>query len=210
MSCKDLQIHFDAQDRPNDLAKLVDDHAPDCVCEKEKVSGHNGCLPVSDEEHLLRIVLRPRDSKEGPPATFEETFILPITGTGFSVLRESQASADEILKLANTLANKAAEALPPTEVAEVIGIVRFPAKLARQQTSRDAKRRLICVYATPEPDFPSHADLLMAVNQFASRGKCKKVAFEFSELLEGHFVKATDFSAANIAGIRLDGRKTAS
>jgi hypothetical protein len=212
VSCENLQPEFDAAPRRRDLAELVDKHAPDCACETGKVSTFDDGRPVTDEEHLLRIVLAPRDRNDTSPLSFQDAFVLPIIGVGFSVLRESQASADEIVRLANELANSAANALPASDVAEIIGVVRFQARLARERRTlaegtTNAARRAICVYATPDQGYPSHADLLLAVTRFESGNKRRKEAFAFSAQLEPLFIKAADFKIANIAGIRSIGRK---
>jgi hypothetical protein len=212
VSCENLQPEFDAARRRRDLAELVDKHASDCACETGKVSTFDDGRPVTDEEHLLRIVLAPRDRTDTSPLSFADTFVLPIIGVGFSVLRESQASPDEIVRLANELATSAADALPPSEVAEIIGVVRFQARLVRERRTladgtANAARRAICVYATPDQVYPSHADLLLAVTRFGSKTKCRKEAFAFSAQLEPLFIKAADFTTVNIAGIRFPGRK---
>lgn len=215
MSCTDLQPHFDAAPRPRNIAELVDTHSPDCGCESGKVSAFSDGQPISDDEHLLRIVLAPRDCGDVSLPQFEDAFILPMIGTGLSMLRESRATADEIVRLANELVDHAADALPPSEVAEVVGIVRFQARLARERSipadsTENTGRRTICVYATPDQQYPSHADLLLAFNRFSSGGKRRKEAFGFTARLEKDcFIKAADFTRADITGIRLAGRKTA-
>jgi hypothetical protein len=211
VSCTDLQPLFDAKKRDRDLAKLVDAHSPDCACENGKVSGGE-CTPVLDEEHLLRIVLAPRDAADTSPPKFEHAFVLPIIGVGFSVLRDDHKTPGEIVRLAQQLANRAAEAVPSSEVVEVIGVIRFQTRLARSRLKAVAAngstpKRTICVYATPEREHPSHADLLLAVNNFDSRNKQRKEAFSFSGQLESLFIKAVDFENGEIAGIRLAGRK---
>ena len=211
MSCTDLQSLFDAGHRANDFAMQVDSRSPDCRCEAERVCSLSQTPPVEDDEHLIRIVVAPRDATDATPISFEESFSLSLIGRGFSVLREARASPDEIVSLAHHLADTAANAVPPSEIVEVIGVLRFAARVARERrlpaSHKLANARTICVYETPLTDLPSHSDLLITRTKFESNGSAKREAFAFTGSVAAGFIKAADFDKANISGIRLPGRK---
>src|SRR5262249_13942196 len=146
--------------RARDLAARVDDHSPDCRCEKSAVSAQSRNDPVGDDEQLLRIVLRAH-VKDADQPLFDDTVVLPVIGSGLSVLREAKATAQEIQALAERVARTSASNRPSDEIIEVAGVIRFPASAARSRVAPDRERRLFCVYQTPEHGFPSHARIFL-------------------------------------------------
>jgi hypothetical protein len=66
-------------------------------------------------------------------------------------------------------------------------------------------RRLFCVYETPEPEFPSHADILLTASNFQSNNARKKQAFDFGASISPLFVRAEDYKEADLVGIKYQG-----
>src|SRR5262249_6507243 len=155
--------------------------------------------PVGDDEQLLRIVLRAH-VKDADQPLFDDTVVLPVIGSGLSVLREAKATAQEIQALAERVARTSASNRPSDEIIEVAGVIRFPASAARSRVAPDRERRLFCVYETPEQDFPSHADILLTVSTFPSNNSRKAQAFNFRDAVSKLFIRAEDYDKANLAG----------
>lgn len=209
--CAQLQVHFDADPRPQDLAGLVDQHSPDCACERGRVSALGLDNPISDEEYLLRIVVSPKDVNDQSPPSFQESAILPIVGTGLSVLREAHASPEEILRLARARVDAVARNVPTSERVTIIGVLRFPASLARSRRfpagSEHEDKPKYCIYETPIAEYPSHADVLITATRFTSKNKRKNDAFELFGELQLLFVAAADYGKVNLSDITSLGEK---
>lgn len=206
-SCTELQPLFDVNPRAQDFAALVDDHSPDCCCEMSAVSEHSCNDPVADDEYLLRIVLRP-EVKDANQPRFDDSVVLPVIFSGLSVLRETRATAQEIEALADLLARNGARRRPADEVVAVAGVLRFPVSAARSRvliTPSGQVRRLFCVYETPEPNTPSHADILLTARNFPSKNRRRKEAFDFGASISSLFVRSEDYNKADLAGIRYRG-----
>jgi hypothetical protein len=154
-----------------------------------------------------------KDANDQSPPNFQDTAILPIVGTGLSVLREALASADEIVRLAHELVSTAARNLPTSERVSVIGVLRFAASVARNRQfaagSEYANKPKYCVYETPKAAYPSHADVLITATRFASKSKQKNDAFELFADLKNWFVGVLDYEKANLVGIAKVGEKAA-
>ena len=211
-SCAELQPLFDANPRAQEFAALVDGHSPDCACEQSAVSAQSRNVPVRDDELLVRIVLR-SDVKDADLPRFEDTVMLSVIGSGLSVLREAQATAQEIRALANELAQNGARSRPSNEIVEVAGVIRFPVSAARSRVlamAPDQIRRLFCVYETPEQGFPSHADILLTANNFPTKRKRKMQAFDFLDSISNLFIRAADYDKADLSGIKYKGQGTIS
>lgn len=167
--------------------------------------------PITDDEMLLRIVISPRDARDASPPEFNEPAVLSILRRGLSVLRERYATPNEIVELATQLARSAAENLPSSENASAIGVIRFPAGLARRQVFPagllHGGMRKYCVYETPEELFPSHADVLMAADRYPSGSQRRRAAFALYDELKPLFVPTSAFTTANLAGISYPGAR---
>lgn len=171
------------------------------------MSAHSCNDPIRDDEHLLRIVLHSQ-VKDASAPLFDDTVVLSAVGSGLSLLREARATAQEIEALANELAQNGARNRPSDEIIEVAGVIRFPAIAARSRafTAPSGQvRRLFCVYETPEPDFPSHADILLTAGNFQSGNARKRQAFAFRDDVSKFFIRAADYDKAELAGIKYQG-----
>ena len=212
MICKSLIPLFDAAPRDPEHSRLVDEISPYCGCENEKVTTYGDHEPVDDGEYLLRIVVLPIDAISKEKVTLIETSLLCLAFTGYSVLREKKAKPNEIRQLAEERAQAAARAIPPEVVAEIIGVVRFPALLARQKMIRPIDKskpmhRSVCVYASPEPKRDAHAELLVSNVQNSSKNQRKKQAYGLGLDLDAYFVPSDKFLGADLTGISVVGQR---
>jgi hypothetical protein len=166
--------------------------------------------PVKDEETLVRIVVSPRDADRQAPREPSEELILDVCFSGLSVLRHSAVPdvSSEIEKLARELVMRQASRITDAEEAVCMGVFEFSTLQVRAY--RDADRRILGVYESPEEDYPSHADVLEAVNIFPSRNKAKLAARNFFQTIKASFIRADAYTRANIAGLSMRGQRQAS
>ncbi len=135
----------------NNLRRVdeIDAAAPDCECEKHRMSAHSPG-PARDTEQLTRFVFWPlhmRSNGQIKPALFSH-----VETKGCSVQRELRASGAELESLVSEMLRRDAERAWRGVLLGACGDVR-------NIRVGDSEQRAICVYDTALPANPAHAEM---------------------------------------------------
>lgn len=136
--------------------------APNCVCEKFRMSTHSPCV-VEDHELLARFVFSPMHvGKKGKlkPSVFSH-----VQTKGCSIQRESIAEDNHSLALVR-------EVIRSKDDIGWQGVLFGQCGDIRRITVGDTKRRSICVYDTADHNNPAHGEL------------CQTQHFEEDDIIE--------------------------
>lgn len=147
----------------DDRAVIIDRRHPDCACEAGSVSAISP-EAVADGEILIRLLVAPQhiDGAGQPQATSLRDAEL----SGLSLLREDQATDDEIRSTAEQLVTNARRA--NNLKAGVIGVLRMQTATVRSSRAPEEARGGFCIYDAAEASRPSHAE---AFQRMAGTGK---------------------------------------
>lgn len=209
-ACEELAPHFDAEPRDSEFAKLVDTLAPGFCCESGRVSGRSRGIPVRNDELLARVVVGPKGIM---PPTFvarADAIVLSLIGAGYSTLRVTTdgSFALDIARLARFLVDKAAKGTPVGDHAYCAGVIEFTAGAARGFRLASLDRQFLGAYETPEVDYMSHSDVLLAMSAFTSKGKAKNAARDFFDR-QMRYIPVNQYDRADLSGIMVAGRLAA-
>lgn len=128
----------------------IDAAAPDCACEKEKMSEYSpGTISMS--ERLARFVFSPMhvDRKTGniKPSIFSH-----VHTKGCSIQRDSVAQPDEIDAFITKFLSAADNRI-------WVGVLLGQCKSVRNIKAAESDQRAVCVYDTAEKSNPAHGEL---------------------------------------------------
>jgi len=129
-------------------APAIDAEAPDCACEKYRMSGQSPC-PVGDEESIARFIFSPMHV--GKNGALKPSIFSHVRAEGCSVQRESIASVGEILNFVKSF-------LLGKDDRSWIGVLLASCKSLRA-IKADNEKRAICVYDTGTSGNPAHGEL---------------------------------------------------
>lgn len=207
-ACEAFSPLFDAERRPSDFAKQIDIPAGSFRCEHYRVSARSRGLSVQDDEILARIIVAPRDMKEGGPFGLGDTAVSEMYRLGLSTLRVNEVDISaKIEQLARFLLQKAADATPVGEEVFCAGVLEFACGAARHFRLPDFDKRIIGVYESPEDNYPNHSDVLQAANLFESNTKRKLAAQNFLAKGDIVFYPAREYKRADISDLKTAGRR---
>lgn len=205
--CEALSEFFDAQNRANNFAHIIDQPPGSFRCELHSVSCRSTNNPVQNDEILARIIVAPRDLKPSGPLGLGDTAVSEMCRLGLSTLRISaDGVADKIERLARSLVDRAANSIPVNDEAYCAGILEFTCASVREFRIESVCRQIMGAYETPEDHYPNHSDVLQAVNLFSSKSQSKNAARNFLSQGRIAFFPADEYPRANIRGVRMAGR----
>lgn len=123
--------------------------APDCVCEKGRMSRHSPGV-INNSEILARFVFFPiQIDKKG---RFKPSLFSHVHSKGCSIQRDSVAKNDELLEFVR-------EFLSKKDDRSWKGVLFGKCHDIRSISANEAHRRAVCVYDTANADNPAHAEL---------------------------------------------------
>lgn len=159
-------INRAALDPLDQRAKKIQEAAPDCLCEKFRMSAHSPGV-VSIQETLARFVFSPLhlDRKGNvKPTLFDQ-----VHSSGCSVQRDSIATTGEITQFVSDFLSEA-------ENRALLGVVSGKCHSVRDIRMGDRSERSVCVYDTAEASNPAHAEMFCArpISMNADRNELRR------------------------------------
>ncbi|WP_156653268.1 hypothetical protein [Methylobacterium sp. Leaf111] len=198
---------FDAQQRPTSFAATIDDPPGSFRCEMHAVSSRSQGNPVSNHEILARVVIGPKGLKGDGPLGLADSVASEMYRAGLSTLRiPADGSAEDIAKLARYLVHQAAASISVGDEAFCAGVLEFTCETVRTFYVPPWTMQMVGAYESPEVEYPSHSDVLQAVNLFPSKNQSKNWARNFLFDQGVKFIPADKYERADIRGISSPGR----
>ena len=184
-------INQTASQNPEERALSISRAAPDCSCEKYRMSRSSRGV-VADHETLSRFVFLPmhvnnRGDKVKP------TFFEHVHKRGCSIQRESIALTVELTSFV-------ADFLKVSDDRGWIGVLSAGCKAVRDVRIEARSERALCVYDTAKPMNPAHAEMFIArrCEMEADNGELRfhlRTAFN-----DGKIVSAPEYRAGAVWG----------
>lgn len=122
--------------------------APECACEKHRMSKHSPGVVVGNER-LSRFIFSPMHIKRGKVVS---SLFSHAANKGCSVQRESRATNSEIEEFVSGFMNRIEDAV-------WLGVVQANCEEIRGLRIDNDESQTVCVYDTAEKDNSSHAEM---------------------------------------------------
>ena len=137
------------QNEDNKRVFGINEAAPDCGCEKFRMSDHSPGV-VGDAEKLSRFVFSP--FQVGKNGELNSGAFSHVYEKGCSIQRDTIAENDEILLFVNQFLEKRDDLAWK-------GLLLADCSAVRKILVKNSTRRAVCVYDTAEEENPAHGEL---------------------------------------------------